>query len=315
MKKARARSIICTSLLLAAPAWADLPANGCYTRVYDAAHLAAHPAQGVAALSIWLYAEVTTSAEPVAAVVEARMADQGQGASDEVGGMTLAQYAFCDAAEGRCYVECDGGWIELTPVAGGIEVATAHFVVGDMEGCGGMSNLAEAGDRPTHYRLAAAPIATCESLWRQVPLPAPGCYGVDYPEAVTGQGVRALRLWLRAPEEAADQPVFAQIEGVLGVTLPNSGTAAVAGMGGARLSLPLWCQARDGLCRSGVGEGVLALPLTEAGVDLVTDRFFLFGPEESFVDLAQLARPDGRAPATVRHPLRRLPDDACRGLE
>ena len=88
------RSTICISASLCVWAAAGLaevlPGPGaCFQQRYDAAHLAAHPQQGVAELRLWFFDTepgVTSSRSVIAA---ARMASQGQGARDGVGGLTL----------------------------------------------------------------------------------------------------------------------------------------------------------------------------------------------------------------------------------
>jgi hypothetical protein len=167
MKKARVLSTICTSLALAAPALAQIPpAGSCFVRAYDAAHLARNPQQGVAAIRLRFHAPPPGSSE-AAAIVIVRMADQGQGRADGVGGQTLRQIAWCrDAGKPSCFVECDGGMIALSALAdGGLQLATEHFLVGADLGCGEdttYSNLSEGGR--TVYRLVAAPAEACADL-------------------------------------------------------------------------------------------------------------------------------------------------------
>lgn len=301
MKKARGLSTICTSLALASPGLAQVPAPGCYARSYDAAHLAANPAQGVAELRLWVYDE--TPGNP-AAIVAARMADQGQGAADGVAGLELRQTAFCDRAEGACFVECDGGSLATAPQPdGGLMLTTRHFTIGDSDMCGGTSNLSEGGE--TRYLLAAASPEVCADLSRLHPIPAAGCWGVDYPDQQRGQGVLALRLLVR---EGGEPRAFPLAEGVLAVKLPDSGRAAQGGMGGVRASAPVWCSAQDGLCLSSVDDGAFrAIPEGEALV-LTTQGYSIWGPEGAVFDLAV----DG-APTT--HRLQALPMERCRGME
>lgn len=299
MKKALALSTIFISLGLAAPA--QVPENGCYARDYDAGHLARNPAQGVAGLRLWVFDEGPSAR---AALVSALMADQGQGARDGVGGMTLTQYAVCDEGEGRCFVECDGGSFRSRPVAGGIELVTDFFAMGE-EGCGGYSDLAEgAGD--TVYRLAAVEASLCEALAQTHPLPPEGCWGVRYSDMGRGQGLLGLRLRMGAPDSGF---AFAASSGWIAVDLPDGGRAREAGMGGARVQAPVWCGSRDGFCRSGPGEGVFRTVVEGDEVLLVTGGFMLFGLDDAAMDMAMPGQGE------TRHRLRRLPDDECRGME
>ncbi|MCB1390882.1 MAG: hypothetical protein KDK12_17335 [Rhodobacteraceae bacterium] len=292
--------------VLPGAALADLPPAGCYARDYGADHLAQHPGQGVAGLRLWFFAEEEGGEVP-AVLVEAHMADQGQAVRDGVAGQVLTQYAICDP-QGSCYVECDGGvFTTQTLDDGGLRISTQYFRVGESDSCGGTSDLAEGEGAATGYRLAAAPAGDCESLWHLEPLPGPGCYGVDYADEAQGQGLRGMRLLLRSPDQGY---AFPQAEGTLRVTLPDAGRAREAGMGGARVAVPVWCSARDGLCRSGIDEGAIrAVPLGEDAVSMVTGRFLVYGAEASNLDIAMPGQDE------TRHLLHRMPDDACRGME
>lgn len=301
MKKARALSTICISLGLAAPVSAQVPAPGCYARDYGAAHLAANPAQGVASLRLWVFEE--TPGNP-AAVVSARMVDQGQGVAHGVAGQVLTQYAFCDG--GACFVECDGGSFTTSPAAnGGLILTTSGFTLGEGggEGCGGHSDLSEGGE--TRYRLAAVPAAVCADLSRTHPLPAEGCWGVEYSDMLRGQGLLALRLLVRSVET---DRAFPFADGVLAVTLPNGGRAAQAGMGGVRASYAVWCGARDGLCRSGMDGGAFRAMVDGDGLVLRTAGYAIWGEDGAVFDLAV----EG---AETTHRLRALEAAECRGME
>lgn len=305
MKKARALSTIFISLALTAPALAELPAPGCYAGAYGAADLAAQPTQGASELRLWLFDE--TPGSP-AAIIAARMADHARGASDGVAGQELLQYTYCDADDGACFVECDGGSFDAQAQAdGGVILRTGHLTVGDNDGCGGWSNLTRDGVE-IDFRLAAAPAEVCADLSRTYPQPEPGCYGIEYSDMVRGQGVLALRLVLGASEPGQAFPLM---QGWLAVTLPDGGRAADAGMGGARVQAPVWCSARDGQCHTGADEGSFALLPVMDGVEIATTLYRLYAPEDdgNSMDLAVFGQPQ------TRHALRRLPLEACRGLE
>lgn len=299
------RRLVLALTLLPGPALAQLPPPGCYARDYDAAHLAAHPGQGVAGLRLWFFAEDRDGNTP-AALVEARMAAQGQATRDGVADRVLTQYAVCDPT-GACYVECDGGSFATEPLAdGGLRITTAYFRVGEDDSCAGPSDLAEAEAPATTYLLAAAPDDQCRALWQPHELPAPGCYGIDYSDMVRGQGLLGLRLLMHPADQGF---AFAQAMATLRVTLPDGGRARDAGLGGARIGAPVWCSGRDGLCRSGVDEGAFRVVPQDGAVALLTNRFLVFGAGASQLDIAQ---PGG---VETRHLLRPLPDDACRGME
>ena len=309
MKKARALSTTCTSLVLlgAGVASAELPVDRCYARDYDAAHLAAHPGQGVAALRLWFFDETADAQSSRSALVQATMAEQGQATRDGVGGRQLTQYATCDTATDTCYVECDGGSFVVSPVGtDGLRLATSFFAMGDVESCGGFTDLAEQQGSETVYQLTAAPAALCESLWRPHPLPEAGCYGIDYADMGRGQGVLGLRLRLDAPDSGY---AFPQARGVLAVRLPNGGRAQVAGMGGVRVQVPVWCLSRDGRCWSQVDDATFALTPEGTGATLATMLFPVFGPEDQSFDLAMPGQSE------TRHALRAMPDTECRGMD
>lgn len=304
MKKAQALSTICISLSLVGPAAAQLPANGCYQRTYDAAHLSANPGQGVAELTLWLFDEAPGAR---AALLAARMADQGQGAADAVAGQVLNQSAFCPEGEAACYVECDGGWFEATALAdGGMMLATTHFALGEGEGCGGRSNLAEAGAGATRYRLAAVPAAQCAALSTRYPLPRQACWGVDYAEAEQEHGVAALRLRIGAEDAAR---YFAVAQGVMETTFATGGRAAAADMGGVRATVPIWCSARDGLCQGAPDDGAFVAQTDGEGMLLRTAGFVIWGQDGASLDLAP------HEGVAITHALRRLDEAECPGLE
>jgi len=160
------RSTICTSVI--AMAWAGaavaqaLP-TGCFTREYDAAHLAAQPAQVVSAM--WLRIEPV---EEVHAFFEmtVRMADQGHAAKAGLGGQILGEGGMCHDA-GRCRVDCDGGGFAVTRQQGdSIDISTGWMRVARY-GCGSdeadaWSDLAEVPGQSTTYRLYRAPDAACD---------------------------------------------------------------------------------------------------------------------------------------------------------
>jgi len=309
MKKALVLSTTCISLgLIAGVARADLPVNGCYAADYDAAHLAAHPAQGVAALRLWFHDEVPGQTANRAVAVEAVMADQGQAARDHVGGLSLTQYAYCDAEDSQCGVECDGGSMAVSAGDTGITVATSFFVIGNSDVCGGISDLAETTGQLTRYALAAAPVDACETLWRQHPLPAPGCYGVDYADDTAGQDIEALRLRMFAPDPDLGEAAFALMSGNIGVTLPETGRAAEVGMAGAQVARSVWCSTFDATCRGQLGEGWFLIEPDVAGVRLTIPQFPMAGRGARVFDLAS----PGGPPAV--HLLHEMPDAACRGL-
>jgi hypothetical protein len=160
------RSTICISMMaltLGGAAMAQGVPTGCFIRDYDAAHLAAQPAQVVSAM--WLRIEPV---EEVHAFFEmtVRMADQGHAGKAGLGGQILSEGGAClDGA--RCFVDCDGGGFAVTRQQGdSIDITTDWMRVARF-GCGGdeadaWSDLAEIPGQSTTYRLYRAPDAACD---------------------------------------------------------------------------------------------------------------------------------------------------------
>lgn len=87
----------------------DLPA--CYERVYDARHLAAHPAQHVSAMRIRFFRR--PDADTVSAIMNLRFRE-GSRRYREPGVTYIAGLICMREGNGvRCGVECDGGGVAL----------------------------------------------------------------------------------------------------------------------------------------------------------------------------------------------------------
>ncbi len=96
--------------------------------------------------------------------VQVRLANQGRARAEGLGGAVLAQTAYCFIDEGggwSCGVECDGGTMEIGRLKGDtLDLSTRYFLIGDVEGCGAVFDLAE-GAGATTYRLTKAGATTC----------------------------------------------------------------------------------------------------------------------------------------------------------
>jgi len=163
MRSSKALSIIFTSLTLAAPVMANeaFPI-GCFARSYSADHLAAHPGQGIAALSIEFSEEGDWPGESYF-FVRARMSDRGQAARDGVQGMTLFEGGTCRHENSNCYVDCDGGGFDLISWDGDTVLIATSGMRLTLDGCDGdaISSLNETYDGETRYRLYAAQPEAC----------------------------------------------------------------------------------------------------------------------------------------------------------
>lgn len=143
---------------------------GCYVRNYDAAHLAAHPAQIVQRffLAIRYDAEYDTTSMPLAVT----MADQGRARTEGFGGQSFDQSLYCfESGEGDghrllCGVECDGGYFELLRADGEtLDLRTSYVTVGDTGSCGGAVDMAEVIGQPVTYRLHRIDDALCDEIF------------------------------------------------------------------------------------------------------------------------------------------------------
>lgn len=290
----------------AGPALAELPAAGaCFSRDYDAAHLARNPDQGVAALRLLFLDEYEGAADRRIVIVRALMADQGQGRRDGVAGLTLQSTMYCSDDPGlgpACFVDCDGGHIALEPTPQGLRLQTSFAALGQPETCGASSDLAEGG--PTRYRLDPAPPEVCADLARVHPLPEPGCWGAAYVQADPSGMVAALTLRLDRPDLDA-RPAFPWLQGVLAVDIAPRALGA-GDLAGARVMLPLWCASDSGTCRAGADAGLWGIAPDGDRVVLTSDRFQVFDMDDSAFDIT------GGVP--VRHLLHPLSPAACAGM-
>lgn len=141
---------------LATPALAA-PPEGCWTRVYDRAHLKSQPAQVVEMIMLRFFPEPDgKSATANLAVVAA---NQGHAGKRGLGGEIFEQFLFCyrdkSATAGwSCSVECDGGQMKITRMDSKVmEFRTNYLLTGHIEDCGGVMDLAEKPGQPVTYRL------------------------------------------------------------------------------------------------------------------------------------------------------------------
>lgn len=105
MKKFLLATAIVLGLALSAHAQTTSPL-GCFARVYDRQHLAQHPDQIVTAVKLKIYPSPDDHAIWFAIQIQRRGEDK-----------TLHSTGACqnDGETMRCYVECDGGGVRVTP--------------------------------------------------------------------------------------------------------------------------------------------------------------------------------------------------------
>lgn len=171
------RSAALAALLLAAavPAWAT-PPNGCFARDYSPEHLAAHPEQVVAAISIEFHPgtlEDGLNAGPgsTVAVLDVTLANQGHvttesapedGFPDGFGGERMYNAFVCEAGSDHCGSPCWGGFDITASSPDGITIRTDGLWVGMGQDCGGFTDLTERPGEPVSYALTRAPASACE---------------------------------------------------------------------------------------------------------------------------------------------------------
>jgi len=140
------------------------PSPGCYMRDYSDAHLARHPDQVVD----WIKMRVMDDDfGNRTAVIRAKFAHQGHVMRSGHGGRIMDNYMICWRSGGTafCGVECDGGTIEfLRDDASGVLFRTQGVAIGDVEGCGGVTNLAEVPGQYVSYKLNRVSNAQCDGL-------------------------------------------------------------------------------------------------------------------------------------------------------
>lgn len=140
-------------------------ASSCWSRVYDADHLAKHPDQKVKAMSLAVtYMEETAeSAEQYVFRMEAELR----------GGVAGKQFGNCYAQEGKmfCGVDCDGGGVYVSSRNNG-NVLVDLETIGSMwmvTGCGedegeeeGFSLQSGVDDK--EFLLSALPAKACKAV-------------------------------------------------------------------------------------------------------------------------------------------------------
>ena len=153
-------------------------AQACYARTYDPDHLKRHPKQTVTEMVFSL--RYVTLGEEEAVIV----ATEGGGtekryfdydftlaAKTKEHDRTLYASGDCASAEGiGCGVECDGGGIEIEPIAGDKDSILMRFsesgYIRMTLGCGDEENSVELkpGEDDKVFKLAKAPAAICTAL-------------------------------------------------------------------------------------------------------------------------------------------------------
>ncbi len=157
------KSVLLSSALLAGPALAEGPPEGCYVRDYTGAHLAGQPAQVVDWMQLWIYSDENQNK---LANMLVGFTNQGHVAGTKHAGRVLDQFLLCFDSGGRkgCTVECDGGNFFVTRDSGdAMTIETSYLMVGETDGCGGTVDLAEVPGKAVKYKLFRADAQQCEA--------------------------------------------------------------------------------------------------------------------------------------------------------
>ena len=143
--------------------------EGCFERRYDASHLAGHPGQVVAEISV-AFGDFGGDVTPWMDV-QVRAADQGYAAEAGQGGGLLGTIARCSPSDATLYgwsssVECDGGTLHIEALDDRkLVMRTGFFLVGTGDDCGGEMDLAETPGQSVTYRLNRVPDQRCAGRW------------------------------------------------------------------------------------------------------------------------------------------------------
>lgn len=149
-------------------------AQACYARTYDPDHLKQHPKQKVTELILSIrYVTLGEDEAVILATGDGRLEKRyfdydfilAAKLKDRTG--TLYASGDCASAEGiGCGVDCDGGGIEIEPMAGQDDTILVRLERIRMTlGCGeGEEMELEAGEDDKVFKLRKAPTATCKRM-------------------------------------------------------------------------------------------------------------------------------------------------------
>jgi len=150
-------------------------AQACYARTYDPDHLKQHPKQKVTELILFIR-YITLGEDEATLIAKEDGGSEKQyfrydftlaaKLRDRSG--TLYASGDCASAEGiGCGVDCDGGGIEIEPMAGQDDTILVRLErIRMTPGCGGEEGAVdlEAGEDDKVFKLAMAPPALCKSM-------------------------------------------------------------------------------------------------------------------------------------------------------
>ncbi|MGH6803779.1 MAG: hypothetical protein ACREC3_10480 [Methyloceanibacter sp.] len=156
-------------------------AQACYARTYDPEHLQQHPKQKVTELVLFLR-YITLSGEDATLISTENGGTEKQyfrydftlAAKTKEHDRTLYASGDCASAEGiGCGVECDGGGIEIEPIAGKDDTILVRLERIRMTlGCGeGGEVELEGGEDDKVFKLTKAPRPLCDSMQKNADKP------------------------------------------------------------------------------------------------------------------------------------------------
>ncbi|WP_299419441.1 hypothetical protein [uncultured Shimia sp.] len=157
------KNVLLSGALMAGPALAEGPPEGCYVRDYSDAHLAGQTAQVVDWMQLWIYSDENQNK---LANMLVGFTNQGHVAGTQHAGQVMDQFLLCFDSGGRkgCTVECDGGNFFVTRDSGdAMTIETRYLMVGETDSCGGAVDLAEVPGKAVKYKLFRADAQRCEA--------------------------------------------------------------------------------------------------------------------------------------------------------
>lgn len=159
MKLGQGAVMAAVALALAGPAQADL--RGCFWRSYDAAHLARHPAQVVAEISV-AFGDFAGDEVPWMDVLVRPVGEE----AEVLGGIARCTPSDATLYGWSCSVECDGGSFDIEALDDRqLRMSTDFFLVGTGDDCGGQMDLAERPAEKVTYVLSRMPDGRCAGRW------------------------------------------------------------------------------------------------------------------------------------------------------
>ncbi len=161
---------------------ASIPDPGCYSRIYDATHLAAHPEQVVASMRLHFVRADSDEVAPappwsvMVALLVVDLAEQGHvtresapgdGFPNGFGGQEMYAMLLCPGNWMTCGSECMGAAEDTGFTVTGndgktLTIGTESLPVGQGQDCGGFTDITEGPGQLTTFVLDRVDNAVCD---------------------------------------------------------------------------------------------------------------------------------------------------------